>query len=228
MTPAEQDRALDALVRAGLRDPSAEDLKRLERSLSPYLAAAPSDGGRGTAFKSIALLVGLALFAPSDATRTELSPASPGVVAVAPVAPAAPGERRDVPSTPNTEATVAVADLPNAPVAVAVPAKTKAAVPQEAPASEPRERDESEAVFLHRAQVAMSGDPARALHMLEEHPKRYPHGGLAQERDVMVIDSLVRLGRIDDARARANVFTAQYPQSAHGSRIASLLKEGSP
>lgn len=87
---------------------------------------------------------------------------------------------------------------------------------------------ETEASFLRRAQTALNANPALALQMLQEHSARFPHGVLLQERDVMAIDSLARLGRIEEARERARAFRTHYPQSAHESRIASILKEGTP
>ncbi|MDF2694900.1 MAG: hypothetical protein K0S65_3283 [Labilithrix sp.] len=235
----EQERALEALFRSGRADPSAADLARLERRLSPWLDAAPprkSDGGRGMALKSILFLVGCVLLSPSEVVRVDNLSTSPQ--AAASVAPGAPQEIRDTPTpAPNTESSVSVSSLPDAPAVVAArgalpsPARSSAA-----PAAEPRERAsveaapaeraESEAMFLRRAQGTLVTDPARALQMLQEHPTRFPRAVLVQEREVMAIDALARLGRIDEARARAKTFVAQYPRSAHESRIASILKEG--
>jgi len=76
-------------------------------------------------------------------------------------------------------------------------------------------RQEAEASFLKRAKVSLAADPGRALRMAEEHPSRYPHGGLIQEREVIAIEALIRLGRTEEARARAATFHSLYPQSAH-------------
>jgi hypothetical protein len=147
---------------------------------------------------------------------------------------------------PSSESTVSVSDLPNAPIAAAgrvAPPAPKANeargaatearanrandTPEESADTSPaRETSESEASFLRRAQTTLNGDPATALQMLEQHPARFPQGILMQERDVMAIDALARLGRMDEARARARAFAVRYPRSAHESRIASILKEG--
>ena len=54
--------------------------------------------------------------------------------------------------------------------------------------------------------------------------RRYiAHGTFEQEREVLAIEALVRLGRGAEARARASAFTSAFPQSAHRRRIAVLL-----
>lgn len=108
------------------------------------------------------------------------------------------------------------------PNAIVTPALDPRGPAEPAPAAE---RAESEAMFLRRAQSTLAADPVRALQMLQEHPTRYPRAILVQEREVMTIDALARLGRVDEARARAKAFVAQHPRSAHESRIASILKE---
>ncbi len=76
-------------------------------------------------------------------------------------------------------------------------------------------RAEGEASFLRRAKVALATDPAQALRLTDEHPVRYPRGVLLQEREVIAIEALIRLGRASDARARAASFRSRYPMSAH-------------
>lgn len=76
-------------------------------------------------------------------------------------------------------------------------------------------REEGEASFLRRAKVALPTDPAHALRITDEHPVRYPRGVLLQEREIIAIEALIRLGRAHDARARAATFRSRYPTSAH-------------
>lgn len=242
MTPSDSERALDALFRTGRVDPSSADLARIETRLAPYLAASPapkSDGFGSAALKSALLLVGFSLFSPSQVYEMHAGP-GPSVATVAP-APDAPfvGHTQEAP-VPSTEASISVTDLPNArrvvtPKRTTVPAKANAtgltaetaspAVTSSSDESGPAQvREEPEANYLRRAQAMVNADPAGALATLREHPARYPHGFLVQERDVMIIDSLVRLGRMDEARARAKSFSAAYPSSAHASRIESLVE----
>ncbi len=238
MKPADPERALASLLRSGRADPTGDDLERLERRLSPWLGAAPTAGhdGRGGHFwKSIVFLATLGLFAPPDVMRSE--PTTTTAQLAAPVATTASAiEARETPAVaPSSESTVSVADLPNAPVVIAAnvakaPATPRPVAPAVAltPEHAAEEIAESEASFLRRAQTTLGADPRAALQMLDDHPTRFPRGILVQERDVMAIDALARLGRTDEARARAHAFRSRYPRSAHDSRIASILKEGTP
>jgi hypothetical protein len=49
---------------------------------------------------------------------------------------------------------------------------------------------------------------------------------LVQERELVVIDALLRLGRRAEAIARAARFHQQFPTSVHGRRIDVLLGNG--
>jgi hypothetical protein len=58
---------------------------------------------------------------------------------------------------------------------------------------------------------------------LNEHRARFLHGAFEQEREVLAIEALVRLGRRAEAQGRAASFEAAFPHSAHRRRIAVLL-----
>lgn len=73
--------------------------------------------------------------------------------------------------------------------------------------------------LLRAARAALERDPARALALTQEHKRRFPAGMLAQEREVIAIEALSRLGRSDDARSRADRFGKEYPDSPHGDRV---------
>lgn len=85
------------------------------------------------------------------------------------------------------------------------------------------EPSETEVSYLRRSRNALTSDPARALSIANGHPSIYPHGSLDQERELIAIDALVRLGQRDEARARADAFRARYPNSAHLGRVSALL-----
>ena len=89
------------------------------------------------------------------------------------------------------------------------------------------EKSETEVSYLRRARAALKSDPAQALELANGHPLRFPHGALDQEREVVAIDALVRLGRRGESRARADAFRARYPSSAHLTRLDALVG-GSP
>jgi hypothetical protein len=84
---------------------------------------------------------------------------------------------------------------------------------------------EPEVDYLRRAQVLLATSPAEALGLIEDHPRLYPRGVLAQEREVIAIDALVRLGRRSEAAARAAAFRAAFPRSAHASRVTALTEK---
>jgi hypothetical protein len=68
--------------------------------------------------------------------------------------------------------------------------------------------------LLARARRIVASAPARALQLTAEHARRYQDGVLAQEREVLAIDALARLGHRDLAAARARRFE-RYPDAAH-------------
>ncbi len=64
-----------------------------------------------------------------------------------------------------------------------------------------------------RALGVLDTDPARALSICDDDATTFPKGSLAQDREVIAIDALTRLGRLDAAKARAKKFEALYPES---------------
>ena len=83
---------------------------------------------------------------------------------------------------------------------------------------------EDEIALVKRAYAALrNGDPAGALGLAAEHAKKFPSGMLTQEREVIAIDALVRLGRRAEAVQRANAFRKAFPKSAHLRRIDVLV-----
>jgi hypothetical protein len=83
----------------------------------------------------------------------------------------------------------------------------------------------TEISIVTSAHHAVASDPARALDLTREHELRFPGGALAQEREVIAIQALLRLGRRSDAETRAAQFRAQFPCSAHARRIDVILSE---
>lgn len=218
MKPSEEEQALDALLRGGRVDPSPADLGRLERGLASHLRE-PRLGGRGAAWKVVVFVAAIGLVATPFVLRrggkgegTSMpTPISTNMVAEAATSINAPA--------PPSEATVNVLDLPNA------KAPAHASAPTVATSVAPTE---SEASYLRRAQGTLAGSPNDALTMLDAYPMLYPHGSLAQERDVMEIDALARLGRTGEARTKAEAFEARYPHSAHESRLSTILGKDAP
>jgi hypothetical protein len=78
--------------------------------------------------------------------------------------------------------------------------------------------------LLARARRVVAGSPARALQLTAEHARRFSSGVLAQEREVLAIDALSRLGQHDLAAKRARRFIERYPDSAHRVRLELALQ----
>jgi hypothetical protein len=72
----------------------------------------------------------------------------------------------------------------------------------------------SEAELLEQARAALRADPARALQRANEHAARFPRGVLVQEREVLAIQALRKLGRSAEADRRAEAFAKAFPGSA--------------
>ncbi|MGK3981603.1 hypothetical protein WME99_01100 [Sorangium sp. So ce136] len=164
------------------------------------------DGGPGGADSTAAPLVltdlpleellsrsqgGVPVAAPAQAAPAPLFGAAPEVEAPRPVAPPA---RRDPPRS------------------------TRPAAP--APAA-PVDSDEllRESNLIDRARAAATQNPEAALSAVGEHQREFPAGRLAEEREYVAIRALMRLGRVDEARARADAFLARYPSTSYADRV---------
>lgn len=76
-----------------------------------------------------------------------------------------------------------------------------------------------EVAAIDRARTAMSDDPEAALAELEAYRRDFAGGALAQEAEVLRIESLARSGRADQAREAATVFLAAHPDSPLAARV---------
>lgn len=113
-----------------------------------------------------------------------------------------------------------------APVASAAPSASAAPIASATTASRPVESPEAEVKLLERAQDALRTSPDEALALSADHAKRFPSGMLVQEREVIAVEALVKTGRRDEARARADRFKTRFPGSSHTRRLEALLANG--
>lgn len=144
------------------------------------------------------------------------------------------------PSSPSSTTTTApVTEQPATPPAsVSAPVASSSSVAEpmlsasaEPPSSRSAARPPAppEATLLARAhEELLHGSPSKALETTAEHARAYPHGALAQEREVIAIESLLALGRHDEAKRRAKAFHTSYPTSSHGERIDRLVGDEAP
>jgi hypothetical protein len=175
--------------------------------------------GSGAAI-GVWLVAGALTGGPSAAPPASVQdgPAPAGVEVVAPPAPA--------PAAASSGVSPAAGVAPDAaaPTATETGANARgssAAAPRarptpRAPGSQPSSLVEAE--LLQRAQAALRADPVAALALARRHQRRFPRGALVQEREVIAIEALKRLGRHDAASSRAAAFERHYRGSLHRSR----------
>lgn len=96
------------------------------------------------------------------------------------------------------------------------------AEPKVSPPSAPAESRASELALIQQAEAARSNSD-EALSLLARHEQLYPRGALAQEREVLAIEVLLRAGQLEQASARASRFATAYPDSAHLPRVHALI-----
>jgi len=77
--------------------------------------------------------------------------------------------------------------------------------------------------ILKDAQAAKRSNPAQALAFVDEHARSHPRGAMGQEREMIRIESLVLLGRKQEAQALADAFRKSNPGSAYAQRLDALL-----
>ncbi|HEX6764171.1 MAG TPA: hypothetical protein VF103_01810 [Polyangiaceae bacterium] len=209
---------LRALFDAGTRDlPSDAQLSRLSVRLGPLLGATGAPAGGGAAPGASAAGMGklaavVALLAGGAVLVAKLTHEVPTNVPDARPLPAKQGAPSPETPTPTPVAPLASEAEPR-PSTDPVPAEHSTAK------REPRSNAEAEVELLERARAALAGNPSRALALTTEHKLRFPGGALAQEREVIAIEALRKLGRTEQATLRADEFAKNYPGSAHRHKL---------
>jgi hypothetical protein len=207
---------LRALFDAGARDlPTEAQLARLSQKLGPLLG--PSGGGTASGGSSaaglgklgaaLAVLVGGAVLVANLNDEVPKSVPEPRSL---PAAPAAEKPSHQVALEPTAAARASGIDSAEAPPSGAE---------RSAPRAAPRSSGEIEVELLERARAALGANPNHALSLTSEHKLRFPGGVLAQEREVIAIEALRRLGKNDQASLRADEFAKNYPRSAHRHKL---------
>jgi hypothetical protein len=72
----------------------------------------------------------------------------------------------------------------------------------------------------------LQGEPALAIERLDAHRARFADGMLAEERDAMEVEALVRAGRVDEARAEAAAFKERSPKSLFLQTVEATVPSG--
>ena len=141
----------------------------------------------------------------------------------------APGPVPPQPPPAPLEAPAPADPVPSAPVVALSSAEANAARPS-APRGTPAERAKvsedtlaGEAKLLNQAHAVMATDPRKALAIGNEHAKRYPRGQLAAERELILVQALVKLGRAREAEARGRALRKSAPKSIYDQRLDAIL-----
>jgi hypothetical protein len=205
--------------------PRPLDARARERSRRRLAALASVPAAAGVVLWVQNLALGAAL-----GTAASVAVVVGGVVFKKPVAaPPVSNSARPVASARESAAPERAA--PRAEVApsaevVAEPAPRNSAWPASRPsASAAHEEDDGvarEAALLESARRAL-GDPGRALSLLARHQHEFPRGVLATERELLMIDALVRAGRRSEAEERGARFRARAPGNFYEERLDRLL-----
>jgi hypothetical protein len=193
------------------RTPGDDDRLRVAKRLAVPLAAGAAVGtavGAAQAAGAKASLLGglgvkiaavLAVGAVGTIVVTRQLDSNPeaAVTASRPVASAQSTSQHAQPAPVITEEPSAAEAPPNEPVAPPKPIAPSSAVH----GSKPSEDLAQEAALLHQAQAAWrAGQSAQALQLANQHAAKFPRSQLANERDVLRVLSLCKLGQVQSAK----------------------------
>lgn len=76
--------------------------------------------------------------------------------------------------------------------------------------------------LLRDARASLDTRPTHTLTLVERHAAAFP-SMLDQERELIAIEALLRLGRAEEGRARAERFAAEHPRSTYLPRLEALV-----
>jgi hypothetical protein len=175
------------------------------------------------------LPVAFALFATHGApAKAPVHPAPSATNHVREELPPAEPAASMPPDAPNTPLQAPQASTPSRPPPVRPSRTARPPSPESAPgASAGGAGNEDtlarEVALLERARARFDADPASTLAILEQHARAFPRGTLAIERELLAIDALERLGKTDDARARAERALGSARGTIYEARIRSRL-----
>lgn len=177
------------------------------------------------AFTGLAAMGGAMALQQRNRT-SEPPPAEPSVSVVVqrPPTPTVVARPAPLPSMPSAPVE-SVEARPTGSTSVAPPRTAAPVAPAAPPPTESTASSmPSELAALQQARASLaSGDPARALSMLDAYVARFPHGAMAQEAAVLRIEALVRAGDRPAAQRAADAYVAANPHSPYLDRIRSLL-----
>ena len=227
--------------------PSADDLARLAKRLGPLLVAtAPVSAAAATSATSSAAATTKAAAATAVGTQvatgagvlklTVIAAVGGTVIAAGSFQAGRSYEATHPPPPPRVEKVVAAPPPPVAPMVVEEPVAPepepaavqeeppKVAKPQPRPVQKAPEAKPTEVELLEKAMAAMkAGDHKGALALTARHATEFQGGALVQEREMLAIEALLKLGKTPEARLKAEEFRRKYPTSSHLLRLDALV-----
>lgn len=222
--------------------PSDDAMQRMSKRLAAAGVMAPavadSTAARGSQHKIayqklgfVALVVAGGLVLSWRATQAprpseaggHAGPAATVSVEARTAEPSEPSAARELAEEKLPAPAISVGDLPTAaprlpssPLPTGNVARTNPKLADEGSASR---GGASELELVQSAQSALSADPERALAIAGEHARVYPSGELVQEREVLAVEALARLGRKEEALRRARALVQRFPRTPYAARL---------
>jgi hypothetical protein len=156
----------------------------------------------------------------SSRTREPASASSSGAHSTASAAVRPTGFGAPAPASP-VSARVVVAGAPSA-----GPLPTAAATGSARPSTGGAiyGADEESLLASEAREALRAGDPRRSLALLQRMQGLGGAGVLDEERGLLEIEALLRLGDRDGARERARAFLRTWPESVYGGRVQAMLR----
>jgi hypothetical protein len=192
-------------------------------STSPATSAAPLASGVET---PLAIAVG------SNGVRKPA--ASLAESNAAPSSPPSPSSKASEPATTSPEPQPAASPGSAKLVPRVAAAPTASAEKVRSPVSPDRAMPESidqsvvarptELALLRDARLALSSNPNEALALTEQHRALFAHGAMVQERELIAISALARLGRHTAVLTRAAQFERNFPSSPYRKQVSALAQ----
>jgi hypothetical protein len=202
-----------------------EELRELFRSAAKPQPLTPALGAMLSS-----RVAGMAAAAPTPVLVKALPWLLGGAVALGGVAayrsghvePAEPAPRAAAPAlalAPEPPAPPPAAEPPSHAVATRPAASVRGPVQHEADGLVGEER------LLNEAHEALAASPKRALALAHTHAKRYPRGQLVAERELIMIEALVELGRRREAEALGRDLRETAPNNIYEERLDQILRK---
>jgi len=85
-----------------------------------------------------------------------------------------------------------------------------------------------EAALLERARADLSTSPRRALTVARSHHRLFPNGQLGAERELIVSEALIELGRFREARRRLTLLSESGLYAEHARRLLARMEASAP